>query len=259
MSVISEDARGQVESGTPSTKEVFASALALAQAGVPTAIRFQPIFPGHEKSAGRLIEQAYDCGVRHISAEYLKLPVERHDRSTRRLSAVWNEDGRQLYAQLKARRVGREFVLPVEYKLPRLLELRETVRSFGLTFGFGDNEFIPYSDGLSCCSGSDLYLSECNLFEANSAHLIARKSKSERMYLSELLASWLPSYSVTPHLNSNDAVSNAGGRNDWIEYVTRDWQGDKRVYGPEYFHGIAFTGDFDQLGHKIYMKTEDFD
>jgi len=232
----------------------------MANAGVATALRFQPIFPGHEEAGLTLVRNAHEAGVRHISAEYLKLPIESsHKASAKRINEALGCNGGALYRAAAARRVGREFVLPVSYKLPRLLELRRAVRTAGISFGFGDNELIPYSDGMSCCSGTDLYLRNYRLFDANCSHLISSKRSSEPLSFSGFADAWIPRYPLTPHLNSNVAIKNPTGESDWLQYLRRDWNGDAGLYGPKFFYGVNDTGTCDAEGNKIYARSNELD
>ena len=45
-------------------------------AGVPVAVRLQPLIPGREEEARDFIDELAALGISHIGVEHLKLPVQ---------------------------------------------------------------------------------------------------------------------------------------------------------------------------------------
>jgi DNA repair photolyase len=256
ISIIHPSLRNTIERGIPSPAELFGAVETLSAAGVSCAIRFQPVIPGHEQHAFKLVERARNSGARHITIEYLKLPV---DDLNSHICKLENGKGKKLidlYRFSGAIRQGRELVLPPTYKIGFLSEIGKFARELGLSVGFGDNEFLAYSDGRSCCNGADLYLSDMNLFEANPASLIRRKKKGESIQFSEFASEWIPTSSVNTYLNSRVRAKPKRGRPEWYAYLEEHWKIGS-IYSPDFFHGVRFFGSHDDAGMPIFVRVQD--
>jgi len=255
--VVSESLKARIDVGCPSISEVANAAKRLSIAGIPVSFRFQPIIPSFELEAFRLIDLASEIGVKHISAEYLKVPLEANLRFGRGLREIMNCEPIAFYRQLGALKSGSEYVLPLAYRSKFLIEMYKYAKSNGLSFGFADNDLLLHSDGASCCSASDLYLSNSNNFEANIVVLAKKKKHSEEIYFSELLNAWIPENSVGTYLNSKSRIQiKVSGQPDWPSYLKRFWQGEDRLYSPDYFDGVKKTGKRDANGLFIYKRVQ---
>jgi hypothetical protein len=254
ISVIRESERANIEKGSGTPNELFHTIESLSRSGVTCAVRLQPIIPGHERHVFALIRKAKDAGARHITLEYLKLPI---DDLSSPICTLTNHQGEQLvdlYRRIGAVRQGRELVLPRESKVSFLSEASKFAREQGLTVGFGDNEFLPYSDGRSCCSGSDLYLNNANPFEANPASLVRKKKQFEQITFNELLSQWMPTLSVNTYLNSKVRSEPRNGESNWLSYLKQHWKMGA-IYAPDFFYGVEFTGSYDDSGMAIFLRN----
>ena len=64
-----------IEPGTPGPKRLLNAMRILTDAGIPTALRIQPLLPQRETEARELVHAAVESGVRHIAVEHLKVPI----------------------------------------------------------------------------------------------------------------------------------------------------------------------------------------
>jgi len=255
ISVIRGDDRTNIEKGTPSPTELFRTIEILSERGIKCAVRLQPVIPGHEQYAFDLIKKAKDSGAKHITLEYLKLPTDDLKSPICTLTSRSGERLIDLYRRCGATQQGRELVLPRESKIGFLSETSKFAREQGLSVGFGDNEFLPYSDGRSCCSGADLHLTNLNLFESNPASLIRRKKKHELISFGEFLKKWIPVSNINTYLNSHVRTVSKDGEPSWMSYLRQHWRVGV-IYGPDFFHGVEFTGCKDDTGMPIFIRTQ---
>ncbi len=254
ISVVREAERINIEKGTPSPTELFHTIRMLSDRGIKCAVRFQPIIPGHEQCAFDLIRKANHAGAKHITLEYLKLPT---DDLKSPICMLESSNGERLidhYRRCGATQQGRELVLPRESRIGFLSEASKLARKQGLSVGFGDNEFLPYSDGQSCCSGADLYLTDINLFESNPASLIRRKKKHELIGCGEFSDRWIPSSNINTYLNSHVRPLSKAGEASWISYLREHWRVGA-IYAPDFFHGVEFAGSEDDTGMPNFVKN----
>ena len=256
ISVVRHSDRAKIEKGTPAPDELFRVIEALTTHKINCAVRFQPVIPGHERFAFELVRNAKDAGAKHITFEYLKIPI---DDLNSQICKLTNQQGERLvdfYRRLGAVRQGRELVLPAKYKTGFLAEISKFAREQRLSVDFGDNEFLPYSDGRSCCNGADLYLTNLNLFESNPASLIRRKRKHELIKFDELSVEWMPELRVNPYLNSRVRTKSEPGELQWHSYLRHHWR-IGAIYSPDFFHGVEFNGSHDSKGMPIFVRVQE--
>lgn len=256
ISVVRPSDRSKIERGTPSPAALFKVIRTLAATGINCAVRFQPIIPGHEQFAFDLLRRAKTAGAKHITTEYLKLPFDDLDAGICKLSDASSSTLLDLFRRGNATVQGRELVLPASYKAGFLSEVGRSAHELGLTIGYGDNEFLPYSDGRSCCNGADLYLDNFNLFESNSASLVRRKRRQEPIRFDDLLAEWIPRSKINTYLNSRVRIQSNGGDFEWRSYLAHHWRAGA-IYSPDYFHGVRFAGEFDARSMPIFVRDQD--
>jgi hypothetical protein len=255
ISVVGDADRANIEKGTPSPAKLFRTIEALSERGIKCAVRLQPVIPGHEQYAFDLIRKAKDAGAKHITLEYLKLPTDDLKSPICMLTSRNGERLIDLYRRCGAVQQGRELVLPRESKVSFLSETSRFARENGLSVGFGDNEFLPYSDGRSCCSGADLYLANINLFESNPASLIRQKKKNESIAFEEYLNRWIPSSNIDTYLNSHVRAVSKDGEPTWMSYLKVHLRVGA-IYAPYFFHGVEFAGSYDGNGMPIFVRNQ---
>jgi len=254
--VVDERSRSGLDKGCASISEISYAAERLSSLGVPVSFRFQPIIPGHERSSESLLSTAFNCGVKHVSAEYLKVPLEANTKFSQELIDLLGGDPVSIYMALGSRKQGSEYSLPLSYRSSHLITMRNQSKSFGMTFGFADNELLLHSDGASCCSASNLYLRGANFFGANIVSLAKKKQVGERIYFSELASQWMPEHSLNSYLNSKSRLKAAQDEPvKWLSYLRKIWLGEHGQYSPLFFDGISSTGVLDEFGMPIYIRV----
>lgn len=240
----------QIDIGTPGPSKLLEAAKRAADIGIPVTCRIQPLIPGHEDDAKELIWKAKEVGVKHAAVEHLKLPLE---------GAWWGS--RKLHESLGSQldiyrdygqRVGREWVLPTELKLDRVLQLRAEARAAGLTFGAADNDLLLLSDGNCCCSGADLS-GFGNHFACTYTEAARSGAQSGLVSLQSIRANWRPTSTIARFVNSRSRLPSVNGRGAGIwEYIARNWNGRPNGNAPSALYGVSPTEERDEEGFLIY-------
>lgn len=254
--VVSPELKDRIDKGCPSMERIAKCAEVLSSNDISTSFRFQPIFPEHEQAAYELIHLARDSGVKHISAEYLKVPIDANIKFSSAVKEVMSPTPIDFYKSLGAKQKGREYILPQQYRLPHLEQLAIYTRKFGLTFGFADNDLLLLSDGKTCCAAGDLYLKDAGFFNANVVGLANNTSTGNKIIFDDLKSFWQPQKSVTNYLNSKARPKyKCFGASDWETYSRKLWLGVQGVYKPDFFLGVKQTDDIDSEGLPIFIRT----
>ncbi|APE00468.1 hypothetical protein BM526_00565 [Alteromonas mediterranea] len=254
--MIRESLRLKIDKGTSSYDETCETAEELTKLKVPVSFRFQPIIMGHEIEADRMIRKAANAGVVHISAEYLKVPIDANKNFGTDLKRLMENQPVQHYIRNGATRHGREYVLPIEYRRPKLARMKKTVNHYGMTFGYADNDLILFSDGSSCCGAADLYLKDASFFSANFPGVLKDKQKGQLIFFKDLLQKWIPQRNIETYLNSRARLGyQCVGQRPWESHLRKMWLGLHGLYAPSYFHGVEKTNNVDSEGMPIYIKT----
>ncbi|WP_338016341.1 radical SAM protein [Rhodovulum sulfidophilum] len=253
VAAVGSELTSALEPGVPSVSDRMKCAKIMAARGVPVSLRLQPIIPEFEKDAERLIVDAADHGFKHVSAEYLKLPVETAAHNFAKLQQTLPGISK-FYAEQNATRVGREFILPTTFKKSRLIILKEFAEKQGLVFGFAENELLLQNDFSACCNASDLFLRDANYFNFNIAGILRSQMHSNDFRFAVSESEWFPSHSVFSHLNSKSRVPIGDGsnRDAWIKFLKDKWNAGPWRGGPASFDGVTNTGSLDDSGNCIY-------
>lgn len=253
--IVNEINRYDVDKGCPSIQSIAQAARKLSDLNIPVSFRFQPIIPGHESSYEKILDLAHSSGVKHISAEYLKCPIDANKKFGKSLKALLNNDPIGFYQNLNATKVGREYLLPLSYRASYLKQMAGSARSLGMTFGFADNDLLIHSDGDSCCSASNLYLRDAGFFSANIVSLAKRKKIDEEIFFEDFLAGWMPKEKISTYLNSKSRIIvNDQSTPEWANYLLEMWKGNLGVFTPDYFDGVERSSGIDDSGLPIYVR-----
>ncbi|VVT01397.1 MULTISPECIES: hypothetical protein [Marinobacter] len=255
--IVSPHLREKIDRGCPPLADIGFAASVLANENIPVCFRFQPIIPGHEKSFDEVFEVAKKANVKHISAEYLKCPIDANRNFGKSLANDLGKNPIEYYKELGAERYGREYMLPLRYRAPWLIEFANKARDNGVTFGFADNDLLLHSDGQSCCSASDLYLKKASFFNANIVALAKSKQYGDLIYFSDYLSRWIPESSVSTYLNSTARLRSLNfEESQWLQYLREMWLGQYGVFRPDYFDGLEKTKKVDLNGLPVYVKRK---
>src|ERR1700689_501248 len=225
LTTLDDKLSSKIEIGTPGPTKLIEMASLLIREGVPVSFRLQPLLPNRINDAIEVIEIAKAIGPRHIAVEHLKLPIEKSWAGTTKLSEALGYDLQQAYANWGAKRIGRDWILPVERRLPVIMELRNHAHAVGLSFGAADTDLLLLSDGRSCCSGIDLIDPKINYFKCT--YVEAARTGVGRKYITinSLSSLWRPQSSAAMYMNSHSrrAVQSLGTRID--AYLRANWNG----------------------------------
>jgi DNA repair photolyase len=242
----------ELDAGTPSPEDRIECLRRLHEAGISTACRIQPVIPTREKDVLEVITACADARVSHVAVEHLKLPIERRWPGTRQMSRALGVDIADFFISRRARRVGREWVLPVEDRLPRMVAWREAVHDKGLTFGAADNDLLLLSDGGCCCSGIDLMDREfSSFFRFTYTEAVRRGAERNQISASLLDDVWRPIRSVNQYVNSRSRIDEHGS--GVTEYLNRGWNGAPNGSSPVSLYGVVPSGSFDRNGKRVYQ------
>ena len=246
LSTIDDELGRSLDVGVPLPSERIRVVEKLAAAGIPTMCRIQPLIPSRENDAFRVIDATLRAGAKHISVEHLKLPIENRSKTVDRMSAIIGVDLRREYSSAAAQRVGREWIIPADHRLQRILEFRERAWAQGATFGAADCDLLPLSDGHSCCSGIDLHgMQSPYRFTFTQA---IKKAKRGRVEFASIEDEWRPQGSIGQFVNSNSRIASAPVE----DYVREAWNGRPNSLSPASFYGVSASGRLDKSGLRIY-------
>ncbi|BEM13404.1 radical SAM protein [Serratia marcescens] len=254
--VIDAKKRKLIDKGCVGIDNLAEAAQILSTINIPTSFRLQPIIPGFESFAEEIINIAAESGVKHLSAEYLKVPMDANKKFGSNLLKIFDNTPVSKYISMGAHKVGREYTLPLEYRTTYLIEMYQYTKAKGMTFGFADNDLLLHADGASCCGASDLYLREANFFHANIPSIIKKKKINEEIYFIDFLTEWIPQRVISTYLNSKARLAIIDtSEPEWLQFLKKMWVGEQGVYNPLYFDGVSLSGKLDSNGLPIYIRT----
>ena len=96
----------KIDRGCISIDRLAESAKILDEEGIPVCFRFQPIIPGHEEYFEGVMDLARNSNVKHISAEYLKCPIDANVKFGKYLIDTLSGNPIQHYKKLGATKQG---------------------------------------------------------------------------------------------------------------------------------------------------------
>lgn len=243
-----------VDKGAPSPTDRLHSMKVLAASGVKVACRIQPVFPGRESEVVELIEACAAVGVSHVAVEHLKVPLERDWEHRGAMDRALGFDVVEYYRSHGALRVGREWILPVEQRLPAMLKYRSLAHEKGLFFGAADNDLLHFSDGGVCCSGSDL-LGLGDGFRYNYLEAIRRRNNQSVITLASLDDVWRPVGSVSQYVNSSSRIPGAS----MGVYIEANWNSGAHDSSIRSFYGVSALDEDDSNGFRKYRLDDSVD
>jgi len=242
-----------IEPNAPAAKARLQCLDTLSKEGIHVIARLQHLFPSFESYvAENLIPSLGSLGCKHVAVEYLKLPVEKNISLIKRIFSILGWDGFDFYHHNHALLVGREWVLPSEFKWERLQPLIKSIRECGMTYGSADYGLNHMGD-TDCCCGIDDVAGFGNWFRGNFSNII-RHSPSNELTSCHLNDYWLPRGSVKMYMNSNCRLN---GNNQIMSYLLQKWNSPGTANAPDSFFGVSWDGYRDAIGNCIYTIRED--
>jgi hypothetical protein len=241
-----------VDLGAPAASLRLDALRRATAAGVITSVRIQPILPGRETDVEDVILAAAAAGARHIGVEHLKVPMERSWWGRAPLVEALGETALAPFAERRVRS-GREWVLPVQDRLPLILRLRESARRAGVSFGAADTDLLWLSDGTCCCSGADTFAGFSEHFRCNYTEAVRKSLAGGPIAISGIRGEWRPAGTIARFINSHSRLPTADGQGAGLwAYLEAGWNGARRVNSPQMFYGVVDTNERDEDGFRIY-------
>lgn len=229
----------------------------LRSRGVKVTCRWQPYVPGLSEDPRTYVESVAATGSCHLSFEFLKLGKERKERVASAFREYAGVDLYDIYRSFGGRYLGRELILPGQMRLPRILEVRDLARRYGMTFGAADNDFQFLSDTECCCSGVDRFPGFENWFRFQIGHAV-RRCRGQRITFSSIAGEWVPEGSIDRYLNSMTRLSSRSGQVGTIpEHLARRWNFACKEGSPGYFYGIVNTGETEVDKTNVYDWSDE--
>lgn len=158
ISLISDDDEliKAIEPGAPSATERLQALEKIANAGIWTAVRIQPLIPSSkiEWELPRYIERLAKIGVKHVLAEGYKVPI----RNPEGMHKVWEvcPEAKKEYVYNDVSMAGFELHLPSWRKWKYTKVLLEACHANGMTYGAADNDLRDMGDVICCCGIDNL-------------------------------------------------------------------------------------------------------
>lgn len=151
-----DDLVKKIEPGTPTATERMRALETLANAGVWTAVRIQPVIPASpvERDLGKFIEMLAGIGVKHIMAEAYKVPV-RNEVGMKIMNEICPDTAHE-YSYNDTKSAGFELLLPTWRKWKYTKVILEACHAHGLTYGAADNDLRDMGDVVCCCGIDNL-------------------------------------------------------------------------------------------------------
>lgn len=246
----SEKYTNLLEPNVPNVLERLNSIKILKELDIPVVIRLQPIFPNLiDDICNYLIPALNEADIDHIILEHLKLPVERNISMIKTLedNAGWNLYS--MYDEVGAKLVGRERLLPNEYKYNNIKKISERLKP-GITFSCADYGLQHLGD-TKCCCGIDKFWNDVDWFKGNIVNCIKEEKNLEILTIDLLNKYDYPKSSIKRIMNSN---SRRVGDNSIKDYLKDKWNAPGTINAPDHLLGVTFIGK-DINGNCIYKQV----
>src|SRR5262245_12904917 len=255
---VAERFRAAIDRRCASFEKTLEKIATLTARGVTTTLRIQPVIPGFAEDALRMTHRAALAGASQVSFEYLKLPKESLRTDVQVMSDVIGFD---ILAHMKAMGLaehGWDYALAPRAKRSFIITARRDCHESGLSFGAGDTEFIPWSDGDGCCGSSSHNFRNSTQFHANYVGAIksALSRPHQEVHFRSVEEVWSPIRPISTYLDSGSRNRGSDQRtSDWMGLVAARWNGGLGPYSPAFFDGVRWTGKVDAMGFRIYDAT----
>lgn len=176
-SLISDDEEfvGQLEPGAPTPRERLKMLETLANLGIWTAVRIQPMIPNSvvERDLPNFVKRLADIGVKFIVTEGYKAAATDIVGKNIVFDLAPEARNEYLYADVKSE--GFEYSMPTWRKYKYVKVLKEVAHQYNIKVGCGDNDLRDFGDVICCCGIDELSGFE-NFwrYQASQAALVAK-------------------------------------------------------------------------------------
>jgi DNA repair photolyase len=241
-----------IEPAAPSPQKRIEGLKILSNEGISTSVRLQPLlYPWINQIVKHLLPQLRESGCKHVTVEYLKLPVEKNISKIEKLFRILSWDGYDFYRKKGAILVGREWILPAKFKWAHLQTIVASIHQHKMTYGSGDYHLNHLGDTPCCCG---LYNQQGfnNWFKGNFGYTIKQSPPGEIRF-DKIIKYWFPSGNISTYINSNCRLV---GGNTILDYLQHKWNKPGTANAPDTYLGVTWTGEKDSRGNCIYCKKE---
>ena len=249
-------AKRHVEPGTPSEREILDTLAMVAESGIPTCLRLQPIFPDAEQEAIALAIAAKTVGAKAVSLEYLKLPQDRATAQFRAINSLYDGSVRQVFEDQGVSTDGRELSLSLDRRAAGMKELKRELNKAGVRVGIAENELLHYGDLSGCCNGGSEFLREARNFDYNVVGIIRNRPRGPITF-SMVRSRWKPTSPVGRHFNSHSRFGLKGAEATWENFFRLRWNETGMHFNPSFFDGVTLAGESDDDGNAVYYYDPD--
>ncbi len=254
LSSIDDQRSSVVEEERVSPSNILRAMEKLAKHGVSVTSRWQPYIPTLGESIPDFISTVSSAGCSHLSFEHLKILIGRRQRVVQSVHDYNGIDILDYYKKEGAYYLGREFILPAETRLKRVLEVRDITHKAGMTLGVADNDLQHYSDTDCCCSGADKFEGFDNWFKYQASYAI-RKSRGKEISLEAIKDEWAPTGSIDRYLNSMSRLSTRGESEGTLkQHLQYRWNNPGSEGCPSFYYGIEPAGRYSSDGNIIFSQ-----
>lgn len=250
ISTFSDALRREFETGAESLRGIGNSIYRLSRQGKRVLVRLQPVLLWHEDQAREIIRFAAECGAHGVSAEYLKVPLEKDAPVTRRLSELYGQDIRCIYRDLGSSVVGREYILPLQLRKRGMDNLQREALAIGIEFYHAELELLHLNRDPTCCNGSSSYLDNAKNFQFNMLGAVRQMKIGHQYYFDDLFKTAGPFHSIDNYLNSRSRK--ASGVYSWRRHMKERWNRGGLTFSPETFMGV--NRGVDERGETYYIR-----
>lgn len=144
----------QLEPGAPTPKQRLKMLETLANNGIWTAVRIQPMIPNSivEQDLPNYIKRLASIGVKFIVAEGYKAAATDIVGASKVFELAPEAKKEYLYSKSE----GFEYLIPTWRKLQYVKVLKEVAHQYNIKIGCGDNDLRDFGDVICCCGVDEL-------------------------------------------------------------------------------------------------------
>lgn len=219
----------------------------LSNRGIQTVIRWQPYIPGISGDIAKYIESANNLGVKYLTFEHLKYPIE-GIKNPKHFEIINNL--RNLYPSNSVRD-GRDLLFPIMIRLNNVKEFIKECKNRKLDYGIADND-LNYLSSSSCCCGLDLFEGFENWNKCQISHAIKKSMNDKKVLFDVIEEEWSPSGSMVEYVNSKSRKLVNSKPATFKDYIRDRWNKFGTFFSPCSYFGLEYSGKVDHNGMNIY-------
>ena len=250
LSTASDSIAHLIEPNAPSPSARLRAVSVLSSLGKHIIIRLQPLIPSLiRENEKELIPLVASKGAKHVIVEFLKLPVEKNISRMNTFFNVTAWNGYEFYREKGSKLIGREWVLPLEYKWYALQPIIAAIRNSGMTYGAADYGLNHLGD-TDCCCGIDNVKGFSNWFHGNISNII-KTAPPGYITIDQIRGYWYPQASIRRVMNSNSRKADQVNIED---YIVDKWNSPNTANALNEYLGVSWKGDYDGEQNCVYYK-----